>query len=733
MSESLIDKKLSRRTFLGNGIKVIGGLAIAINLPVIGKGGVASLQKATKLSPWILIASDNTVTIFLGQSEMGQGVYTGLPQILADELDLDWQQIRVETAYGEEAYKTDLNGYVAQFVGGSLSTSTFYLPLRKSGAAAKQVLLQAAANIWSVDIEQCYSEGGYVKLTGTNKSLSYGRLAKDAAKLPLPENPTLKQSTAFNFIGKSMHRLDTKMKTDGSAIFGVDVDVDEMLYATAKASPTLNGKIIKFNEAEIKSMTGVKAVVHAPLNYVFGVPDSIIVVADGYWNAKKAVDALKLTVEKGSNKGVSTESLRKKYHQALTQPGVSARQEGNVENTLALAKTIVEAKYEVPYLAHATMEPMNATASVKDGVATIWAPIQNQSYTHWALSETLQLPYPAISINTTFLGGGFGRRTTSEFVVQAALASKAVGKPVKLIWSREEDIKQDNYRQAYSAQFSAGIDDNGKPVALKAKVAAQSLFGQIMPSGVVNNVDESSVEGIADMPYAFENLSVDVVDVKANIPLGWMRSVGRGPNGFFLESFIDELAFTAEKDPYLFRRELLRNEKRGLAVLDAVATAANWAKEAPKGRFRGIAYHPYVGRTATWTTHTAEVVEISVTKSGQLHIHKIFCAMDCGTVVNPAQVEAMVQSAIVFGLTAALKGNITFEDGHVKQSNFHDYQLLTLAEMPEIETILVPSDEPPGGTGESSMPPVAPALTSAIFAATGKRIRSLPINQHSLV
>lgn len=733
MNGSLINKKLSRRQFIGHSAKAIGGLAIAINLPVVSIASAENIAKSTKLTPWVLIDTDNSVTIYLGQSEMGQGVYTGLPQILADELDLDWQQIRVEAAYGEEAYKTDLNGYVAQFVGGSLSTSTFYMPLRQSGAAAREVLMQAAANTWSVDISKCYSESGQIKLKGSNKSLTYGQLAADAAKLSLPESPTLKQSSEFNFIGKPMHRLDTKMKTNGSATFGIDVDIPDMLYATAKASSTLDGKITAFNEAEIKKMPGVKAVVHAPLNYTFGVPDSIIVVADGYWNAKKAADKLQFTLDKGNNGGVSTAVLKQRYGDAMKETGIVARSDGNVSTAISAATKRLVADYEVPYLAHATMEPMNATASVKDGIATIWAPIQNQSYTHWALSETLKLPFPAISINTTFLGGGFGRRTTPEFVVQAALASIAVGKPVKLIWSREEDMRQDNYRQAYKAQFSAGLNETGKPLSLQIKLAAQSLFGQIMPSGVIEGVDESTVEGIADMPYEFENLSVNVVDVKANIPLGWMRSVGRGPNGFFLESFIDEMAVAAKKDSYLFRRELMTKNKRGLAVLDAVAKASDWEEKAPKGRFRGIAYHPYVGRTTTWTTHAAEVVEISINPSGKLTIHKVFCAMDCGTVVNPAQVEAMVQSAIVFGLSAALKGEITFEDGKVQQSNFHDYQLLTMAEMPQVETILVASDNLPGGTGEAAMPPVAPALTNAIFAAIGKRIRSLPLNKYRLI
>jgi len=732
MSQSITELKLNRRQFLINSTKAIGGLAIAINLPMINTASAAEAEQAAKLTPWLLINTDNSVTIYLGQSEMGQGVYTGLPQILADELDLDWQQISVEAAYDEEAYKTDLNGYVAQFVGGSLSTSTFYMPLRKSGAAAKQVLLQAAANIWSVDITACYAETGHIKLKNSHKSFTYGELATAAAKLPLPEKPILKQKSDFKFIGKPLHRLDTKMKTNGTATFGIDVVVPNMLYATVKASPTLDGRIVKFNEAEIKKMPGVKAIVHAPLNYTFGVPDSIIVVADGYWNARKAADSLQLTIEKGSNKGVSTASLHQIYNNAMKESGIVARNDGNVTKAIAKATTVVEAEYKVPYLAHATMEPMNATASVENGVATIWAPIQNQSYTHWALAETLGLPFTAITINTTFLGGGFGRRTTPEFVVQAALAAKAVGQPVKLIWSREEDMQQDNYRQAYQAHFTAGLDEHGKPSSLQTKIVAQSLFGQIMPTGVIDGVDESTVEGITDMPYEFDNLSVNVVDVKANIPLGWMRSVGRGPNGFFLESFIDEMAVAAKHDPYLFRRELMRNNKRGLSVLDAVTKASQWGESPPKGRYRGIAYHPYVGRTATWTTHAAEVVEISINQSGQLTIHKIWCSMDCGTVVNPAQVEAMVQSAIVFGLTAALKGEVTFEDGQVQQSNFHNYQLLTLEEMPKIETILVTSDTSPGGTGEAAMPPVAPALTNAIYAATGKRIRSLPLSKHSL-
>jgi isoquinoline 1-oxidoreductase beta subunit len=733
MSTSIKNIQLSRRKFLSHSAKSVIGLAVAINIPLAGNALAADEKNIAKLTPWLLISPDNTATIYLSQSEMGQGVYTGLPQILADELELDWQQIRVETAYGEEEYKTDLNGYVAQFVGGSLSTSTFYMPLRKSGAAAKHVLLEAAAKRWSVDEAQCYAESGRIKLKNSNKALTYGELAAAASKLPLPEEPKLKSSAEFKFIGKPMHRLDTKAKTNGSAGFGIDVVVPDMLYATAKASPTLNGKIINYNEAEVMKMRGVKALVHVPLNYTFSVPDTIIVVADGYWNAKKAADALKLEVDKGYNKGVSTNSLKKQYAQALTQPGVSARADGNATKALSSAKNQIEAEYEVPYLAHATMEPMTATVSVKDGKATIWAPIQNQSYTHWAMSETLKLPSSAIEINTTFLGGGFGRRATPEFVVQAALASKAVGKPVKLIWSREEDIKQDNYRQAYNAKLIAGLDENGKPSGLKIKIAAQSLFSQIMPDAIVNGVDESSVEGIADMPYEFDDLSVDVVDVSANIPLGWMRSIGRGPNGFFLESFLDEMAHTAKKDPYLFRRNLMKNNIRGRAVLDAAAKAANWGKPLPKGRYQGIAYHPYTGRTLAWTTHAAEVVEVSVSSSGQLHVHKVYCAMDCGTVVNPAQVEAMAQSAIVFGLTAALKGNITFEDGQVQQSNFHDYQLLNLSEMPKVETILVPSDTPPAGTGESAMPPLAPALTNAIFAATGKRIRSLPINPKSLM
>jgi isoquinoline 1-oxidoreductase beta subunit len=578
------------------------------------------------------------------------------------------------------------------------------------------MLRRAAAEGWGVPFAQCKAEGGRVVHGASGRAASYGALAAAAAKLEPPAPVALKEPADWTLIGRPLRRLDVPAKVDGSAGFGIDVEVPGMLLATVMASPVFGGRLKSVDEKPAFAVSGVRAVV--PLE------SAVVVVAEGYWPALKGLEALNPVWDEGPHAVMSDATIRAELSAALEQQGVVARDDGATATTLDGAPRQLEAVYEVPYLAHATMEPMNATAHVTADGVEVWAPTQGQGPIQHAVAGLLGVEPDQVAVHTTFLGGGFGRRFETDFVVQAVLASKAVGKPVKLVWSREEDMRQDFYRPAAMARLRAGLDGAGDPIAWHVRLASPSIMSRALPHLVKDGIDPSSVEGVSDTPYEVANLRVEYAMRHFGVPVGFWRSVGNSQNAFFLESFLDELAHAAGRDPLVYRLGLLGDDRRHRKVLETVAAAAGWSRPAPKGRFRGIALHESFGSIV------AEVAEISVAEGREVTLHKMTCAIDCGRVVNPDTVLAQMESGIVYGLTAALFGRITIAGGRVGEGNFDGYPMLQLAQMPEIEVRIIESGAALGGIGEPATPPAAPALANALFAATGTRVRSLPLDRH---
>jgi isoquinoline 1-oxidoreductase beta subunit len=646
--------------------------------------------------------------------------------MLAEELEADWSQIRVEQgpvdpAFGNPRYV----GFKArggfQATGGSSTVRNFGVPVRQAGAAMRQMLITAAAQKWGVPETECYAEKGTVIHKPSNKRLTYGELADAAAKLPVPQQVTLKKPGEFKLIGKSMPRTDTPSKTNGSARFGIDVKVPEMLTATVVKIPVHGGKLVSFDDAKAKAIKGVRAVV--PIS------SGVAVIADDFWSAKRGADALEIKWDDGPNAKLSSEELSKTYAELAKKPGVKRRSDGDIAKAMETAAKTVNAVYEVPFLDHACMEPMNATAHWKGESVEIWAPTQAQSWNQQAVIDKFGLPREKVVIHTTFLGGGFGRRLYPDEIIDACEASKAVRKPVKVIWTREEDMRHGYYRPATYNVLSAALDKDGMPIAWTHRIVGPGLLTYFKPFEhlVKEGIDPSSVSGAADVfPYAIPNVYVDYT-MHNTIPVGFWRSVGHSQNGFVMEGFIDELAHAAGKDPFEYRRRSLSEKfPRHKAVLELAADKAGWGKPLPKGMSRGIAVHFAYGG------YCAQVAEVSVNPDGVPKVHRVVCAIDSGWVVNPDTVRAQMESAIAFGLSAALYGKITLKDGRVQQSNYHDYPVLRMNEMPKVEVHILEGEGEQGGVGEPGTPPIAPAVCNAIFAATGKRIRRLPIQTEEL-
>ncbi|MDR3749005.1 MAG: xanthine dehydrogenase family protein molybdopterin-binding subunit, partial [Acidobacteriota bacterium] len=668
---------------------------------------------------WIRIATDDTVTLVIDKSEMGQGVTTSLSMLIAEELECDWKKIRTEFAPAAKEYANPVFGM--QGTGGSTSMRGMWTPLRKAGAQAREMLIAAAAEKWGVDKTLCRAEDSQVIHTRTKQRLSYGSLAEEAGKLPVPSDVKLKDPKQFRIVGKAMKRLDSAAKTCGRAEFGIDVRQPEMLHAVVARCPVTGGKVASFNADKAKAVRGVKRVVQ--------ISSGVAVVADNTWSAMQGRDALEIKWEEGPNASLTSTAIRKILEEGANKPGGAvARKEGDVTAGFASAAKKVEAVYEAPFLAHATMEPMNCAAHVRASRCDIWAPTQFQSVNQMTAAKIAGLKPEQVNIRTTYLGGGFGRRAEQDFVIEAVEISQTAGVPVQVTWSREDDMQHDFYRPASYSRFEAGLDAEGWPVAWSNRIACPSIMSRFFPGSVKNGLDGSSVEGAAELPYAIPNILVDYQLTETGVPVGFWRSVGNSQNGFFSECFVDELAATNAKDPYEFRRHLLQKAPRHLGALELAATKAGWGEAPPAGRYRGIAV------LSSFGSYVAEVAEVSVDKKdGQVRVHRVVCAVDCGRTVNPLTIEAQMQSAIVFGLTAALKGAITINKGRVEQGNFDDYQMLRMAEMPKIEVHIVASDQPSGGIGEPGTPPIAPAVCNAIFAATKKRIRRLPIRSEDLV
>lgn len=708
--------KVNRRGFLQAGASAAAGLLVGFYLPENSKAAAQTADSAAvKLNAWIHIAPDDTVTFMIHKVEMGQGTLTSLSQLLADELECDWGKFRTEFPPVDPAF-----GF--QGVVGSQSIRTGWDPLRKAGATAREMLVQAAAQTWNVDKSSCRAESGFVVNMSTNaglnrEKLSYGKLAAAAARLPVPANVVLKDPQQFRLIGKSMKRLDTPNKVTGRTQFGIDTRRPGMLYAAIARCPVFGGKATVFDDTKARAFPGVQQVVQ--------VSRGVAVVADNTWSAIQGTKLLDIKWDEGPNANQSSPAISRLFAERARKPGVEVSKTGDAAAGLANAAKKVEAVYEVPFLAHATMEPMNCTADVRADSCDVWASMQMQTMAQAAAAQASGLPPAKVHIHSEFMGGGFGRRGMTDFVTEAVEVSKAVGAPVKVTWSREDDMHHDNYRTASYSRFEAGLDSDGWPVAWTNRVVSPSITNS---SGQPprNGIDRTSTEGSHDMGYGIPNKLVDYHWTEVGVPVTYWRAVGYTQNTFFVESFMDELAAAGGKDPVEMRRRLLAQNPRLLGVLELAAQKSDWGKPLTAGRFRGIAIVNNVG------SYTAEVAEVSVEK-GKVRVHRVVAAVDCGHVVNPAIVDQQIRSAIVYGLTAALKGEITIEKGRVVQNNFNQYDMLRIDEAPVVEVHIVPSTENPGGIGEAGVPAIAPAVCNALFAATGKRIRRLPIRAEQLV
>lgn len=716
---SVTRTNLDRRGFLKAGLTGATGLVIGFYLPGRFEAAAAGSDATpAALNAWIHIGTDDTVTIMIDKSEMGQGIMTALSMLAAEELECDWKKVRAEFAPAAKVYYNPAFG--SQGTGGSSSIRSSWGPMLKAGATAREMLIAAAAQQWSVDKSQCRAENSLVIHTPTKRTLTYGSLAEAAAKLPVPTDVPLKNPKDFRIVGKPIKRLDTADKVNGSAEFGIDVRRPGMLYATVVRCPVFGGKVASFDATKAKTVRGVKDVVQ--------ISSGVAVVADNTWSALQGRKALEIKWDEGANANISSDGIWTLFAERVDQEGAAvARKEGDAPSALGKAATKIDAVYQAPFLAHATMEPMNCTAYVQADRCDVWAPTQGQTSSQNAAAKLTGLKPESVFIHTTYLGGGFGRRGETDFVDDAVELSKALGAPVKVTWTREEDMQHDVYRPASYSRFSAALDASGSPVAWTNRIACPSIFNHAFPGSVKNNLDGTSVEGAADIPYSIPNIFVDYQLTETGIPVGFWRSVGDSQNGFFVESFMDEVAAAAKKDPYEFRRALLSNAPRYKGVLELAAQKAGWATPLPKGRYRGIAV------ISAFKSYVAEAVEVSVNqKDGTYKVHRVVCALDCGRIVNPDTIAAQMQSGIVYGLTA-LKDQITIDRGRVEQGNFDTYPMVRMNEMPVVEVFIVPSEEAATGVGEPGVPCLAPAVCNAIFAATGKRIRRLPIRNEDLI
>lgn len=717
---------LDRRSFLKASIIAGGAAVFGFSLPVGVRGAERlglTFEPAADFQPnaFIKIAKDGRVTVVVGQVEMGQGVYTSLPQIVADELEVDWAAVSYESAPAGKAFINPAMGM--QGTGGSSSVKGLFAPLRKSAATVREMLVAAAAQTWNVAADSCKAENGKVVHAASNRSIPYSDLLDAAAKITPPANPKLKDPKDFKYIGKGVKRLDSAEKVNGTAIYGIDVKVPGMLTATIMRSPVIGGKVKAVDDAAAKAVKGVTNVVS--LEY------GVAVVAENFSAARKGRSALKVTWDEGAMAPVSSESIYSTFAAAADKDkGLVAKKTGDGADGKAKAAKTVEAVYWSPFVAHATMEPMTFTADVRKDSAEVWGGVQAQMLVQQTVATVAGVPVDKVKVNTTLLGGGFGRRFEMDYVIDATMLSKAVGKPVKVIWTREDDMQNDVYRPATYNKMSAGLDAGGNPVFWHHRVVNDAImaragkaFGFILKD---DQLDDSSFEGAHNLPYTFPHFQCDWVRKDTGVPVGFWRSVGSSHTAFSTECFLDEVAFAAGKDPVAFRLSMLDKHPRHVAVLKLAAEKAGWGKPAEAGIFRGVAVHESFG------SYVAQVAEVSVAKDGKVRVHRVVCAVDCGQVVNPNTVVAQMESGIVYGLSAALYGEITIKDGRVQQKNFTDQRVLRMNEMPKVEVYIVPSTENHGGVGEPGTPPIAPAVVNAIFAATGKRLRSLPIKTADL-
>jgi isoquinoline 1-oxidoreductase subunit beta len=710
---------ISRRVLLKGGAAVGAGLVVGFRPRLTSRNGALAQPKPGVFAPnqWLRIDRDGLVTIVNSVPEMGQGTSTTMPMIIADELDVDLGKVKVEQAPANPAlYANPVTG--SQSYGGSRGVRDHIAIWRKAGAAAREMLKQTAANEWGVPVDTVETEPGVVVHPPTGRRLPYPQLVDKASQLPVPQDPKLKTPDKFRYMTKEFARIDVPAKTDGRAIYGIDVTVPGMLVASIERCPVVAGAAVKaFDATAAKRVKGVKTVVP--------VSNGVAVVATSFWSAMKGRKALTVEWDEGPLATLSSAQITQEYEVLVKQPGLGARKVGDAEQALGAAAKTLEAVYQVPFLEHACMEPMNCTAHVRGDSCEIWVPSQNTGGTQATAAKLTGLPPEKVTVHTTMLGGGFGRRGEVDFVTDAVETSKAAGAPVKVVWTREDDIRHGFYRPATYNVFRAALDGNGDPSAWMHRIVGPGILiqkGRAKPG----TVDPAAVAGAADVPYDIPNILVEWKEKDFGVPVGFWRSVGSSQNAFITESFIDELAHAAGKDPYEYRRALLGKAKRHKGVLELAATRANWGAPLPSGRGRGIAV------AFSYGSYSAHVAEVSVDPQGKVRVHRIVCAIDCGIAVNPDQVKAQMEGGAVYALTAALYGEITLENGRVKQSNFHDYPMLRINEMPTVEVHILDSGEAPGGLGEPGVPSVTPALCNAIYALTGKRIRTLPIRPDEL-
>jgi len=720
---SAASARIPRRDFLKNSAAIGSGLCIAAYIPELAartSGNPPSSGAVFAPNAFVRIAPDESVTIIANHSEMGQGVYTSLPMLLNEELEADWSKIKVEAAPVNAAYNH--TAYGLQMTGGSTTTPSEWERFRKMGAMARLMLVDAAAQKWNVPASECTVEKGVVLHKSSGRKATYGSLVAAASQLRPPADIPLKDPKQFTLIGKPVRRLDTPSKTNGTAQFGLDVRLPGMLFALVARPPVFGGKVVSFDASEALKIKGVRVVEQ--------IPSGVAVIATAFWPAKLGREKLKITWDDGENAHLSTPQMIADFSKQSASPGAVARKTGDPSAALSSAAKSITAEYDVPYLAHAMMEPLNCVVDLRADSCELWTGTQFETVDRANAAKTAGLAPDKVKLNTTLLGGGFGRRANvaSDFVVEAVHVAKVAKAPVKVIWTREDDLAGGWYRPMWHDRFAAGLDASGNPIAWTHTIVGQSILTgtAFEPYGVKDGIDSASVEGAADLLYGIPNLQVDLHTPKIDVPVQWWRSVGHSHTGFSVESFFDEVAHAGGKDTCELRRTLLASQPRMLAVLNLVAEKAGWGKPLAPGRGRGIATH------FSFDSYVAQVIEASVEKDGTVRVHRVVCAVDCGRTVNPDIVKSQMEGGIVFGLTAALKTEITLENGRVQQHNFYDYPMLRMFESPEIEVHIVPSEQSPTGVGEPSVPPVAPALTNAIFAVTGKRIRRLPIRASDL-
>jgi isoquinoline 1-oxidoreductase beta subunit len=712
---------LDRRQFLASGLTVGTGLVIGLRLPLAAGAAAAAAAGAAELNAFVRIGTDDTVTVIAKHLEFGQGTHTGLATLLAEELDADWATVRVVAAPADVArYKNLFFGI--QGTGGSTAMANSWEQMRRAGATARAMLVAAAAATWSVPVAEIAVARGVVRHAASGRSARFGELATRAAGLAPPVEVVLKDPKSFVLIGREdLPRVDVPEKSRGAARFALDFALPGMRTALVARPSRFGGRVRSLDASEARRVPGVVDVVQ--------IPQGVAVLADGFWAAKHGRDALRVEWDESDAESRGTAELVAEYRALLDQPGLAARSDGDAAGAIAGAARVVTADYEFPYLAHAPMEPLDCVIRVNEGRCEIWTGSQLQTVDQAVAAEVLGLDPAQVAIETLLAGGSFGRRATpqGDLVREAAEIAKAIraGYPVKLVWTREDDLRGGRYRPAYLHRLQAGLDAEGRIVVWTHRIVGQSLLtGTPFESfSVKDGIDDSSVEGAKELPYAIPNLRVELHTTRVGVPVLWWRSVGHTQNAYATEAFFDEVARAAQRDPFELRRELLKDHPRHRGVLELAAERAGWGRPLPAGRARGIAVH------TSFSSFVAQVAEVSLDAGGLPRVHRVVCAVDCGVAINPDNIRAQMEGGIGFGLGAALHDEVTLDAGRVVQSNFHDYPALRIHEMPEVEVHIVPSAEAPTGVGEPGVPPIGPAVANGYLALTGRPARRLPFRR----